>query len=218
MRKIIRIKYLVVLTGGIGSGKTTVSNIFSKLGVDVIDADIISKNILVTGSKILRKIFKKFGKKIKNEDYSLNRKILRKSIFKSSYLRKWLNNLLHPIIYSKIYKEIEKSKSIWCLIVIPLLIESKIKIKADRILVVDTTIQNQINRIILRDNEDKKNIKKIIFVQAKKDQRLMVADDIIVNNKNLKSLFCKVKNLHKYYCILANKKIIFLQKYNNITN
>lgn len=209
-------KYLVTLTGGIGSGKTTISNIFNKLGIDVIDTDIISKKILAPGSKILIEIFKKFGKVVINKDNSLNRKVLRDLIFNCDDLRKWINKLLHPIIYQKIYKEIKKSKSLWCLIVIPLLIESKIKISVNRILVVDTTIQNQINRVILRDNQDKNNVKKIISIQAASAERLNIANDVIINNKNLNDLFYKVKKLHKYYCLMA-KKTIFLKKY-NITN
>lgn len=207
-------KYIVILTGGIGSGKTTVSNIFNKLGADVIDADIISKKILVPGSKILRKIFKKCGKIIINNDYSLNRKALRDLIFNSYYLRKWINKILHPMIYHKIYKEIKKSKSLWCLIVIPLLIESNIKIPANRILVVYTTLKNQIKRVVLRDHENEHNVKKIISIQSLNIERLNIAHDVIFNNKSLNYLAYKVKKLYNYYCFMANNNNIFLNKYN----
>lgn len=200
--------YIVTLTGGIGSGKTTVSNFFSTLGIDVIDTDIISRNILTKNNIVLDKIFKKFGKKIIDKNNKINRFKLREIIFNSLLSKKWLENLLHPIIYNSALKKIKESKSLWCLFVVPLLIESNLKISYDRILVIDIPVNIQLNRTILRDKKNKKDIKNIVAFQINRKKRLSIADDIIDNSGLYKDLFPKIFFLYKFYSLLANKKML----------
>lgn len=200
-------KYIVILTGGIGSGKTTTSKLFSHLGVDVIDADIISRNILNEDNQILQKIFNKFGKEIVIKDNILNRIKLRRIIFNSPDLKKWLEDLMHPIIYNKIFQQIEKSKSLWCLIVLPIVIENYLKLIADRILVIDIHLKIQLKRTIIRDNENIKNIKNIITLQTKKQDRLDIANDIIDNSGSYEDLLSKIIFFNRFYCFLAKKKL-----------
>lgn len=196
--------YVVVLTGGIGSGKSTVSNFFSDLSIEIIDCDVISRKILKPGSIILKKIFQKFGKIVINSDHSLNRYNLRKIIFSSYKNKVWIDKLMHPIIYDYSIKKINNSNSLWCLWVIPLLECNIFPNYIDRIAVVHTSEKIQIKRIALRDNDNKENIKNIISLQPKK--YLTIAHDIIKNHSTKKNLFLKLNKLYKMYNKLAIKK------------
>lgn len=199
-------KYTVALTGGIGSGKTTISNMFFNLGVDIIDTDIISKKIISVNHSLLKKIFEKFGKKIINSDGTLNRMNLRKIIFSSDVKRKWLNRLLHPVIYEQIFNEIKISKSLWCLCVIPLLIETKMQAIADRILVVDIPVKLQIIRAAKRDHVKYNEILSIVKKQINKKKRLSHANDIIYNIGSIEILQSMVNFLNQYYNFLSTHK------------
>lgn len=208
--------YIVALTGGIGSGKTTVSNCFKKIGVHVIDADVITRNILKYNFKISYSIKKKIGKKVLNQDYSINRYLLRKHIFNNKHDRVWLENLLHPKIYKETKNQIRNIQSNWCLWVVPLLVEKKLDKKAHRILLVDAPIKKQIARIMKRDKINVVEAKKIISVQTTRNNRISISDDIIYNNQNYFKMQLYVNYLNLFYLYLSKehekKKLINIKK------
>ncbi|UDG81397.1 Dephospho-CoA kinase [Candidatus Profftia lariciata] len=195
--------YIVALTGGIGSGKSTVSEAFRRLGVPIIDADIIARQIVSIGSPVIKQIADKFGSNILLKDGGLNRTALRKIIFNKPYKRIWLNNLLHPLIYKETQRQIIEIDAPYILWVIPLLIEKQLFSHAQRVLVVDIDPKLQIKRIIMRDNISRKQVKKILSVQTTRIQRLLYADDIINNNGYYESITSYVLILHSYYLNLT---------------
>lgn len=210
--------YIVALTGGIGSGKTTISNSFKKIGVNVIDTDIISKRIIEKNIKIFNSIRKKFGENILDSKHEINRKLLRKYIFNDKKDKKWLEDTLIPEIYKESKKQIKSINSLWCLWVVPLLIEKKLNKIVDRILVIDTPIKTQLKRIIIRDKINLYQAKKIVSQQTSRNQRILISDDIIFNkNKDIKILNLYVRYLNYFYTYLfnqyKNKKFFFKKNY-----
>lgn len=196
--------YVVAITGGIGSGKTTVSNIFSNLGIKIVDADIISKKILSNNLKILKQINKHFGKSVFNQDLSLNRNKLRKKIFSNTNEKKWINNLLHPIIHYEIKKQLSELAYPYVILVAPLLFENKLEYLAKRILVIDSSPKEQIKRITIRDNITKKEAVTILRNQISRTKRLKKKDDVIKNkNKKIHKLYEKIIILHQKYIKLS---------------
>lgn len=212
--------YIVALTGGIGSGKTTVSDRFKKIGINIIDTDILARKIIEKNIKISNIIKKKFGLKILNTDDSINRILLRKHIFNDKNSRFWLENILQPEILKESKKIIQSIKSNWCLWVVPLLIEKKLEKEANRILLIDTPVKTQIKRIIRRDKINAYEAKKIISNQASRKQRIALSDDIIINKKNIKKLDLCVNYLNNFYIYLSkknDKKYKINSKKNNLT-
>ena len=195
----IKDKFVVGLTGGIGSGKSEVAKLFASLEVDIVDLDQIAREIVHPGSESLNKITEKFGTKILNQDRSLNRTKMRKLIFTDLHAKQWLEKLLHPVIYQEMYHQILATKSIYCIVIIPLLIESHLPYPINRILVVDATEEQQIKRIMRRDEAGEQEVKDIIVTQATRAARLKIADDIIDNTRDEKYLQEQVVALHKLY-------------------
>ncbi|WWO97709.1 MAG: dephospho-CoA kinase [Candidatus Dasytiphilus stammeri] len=195
--------YKVALTGGIGSGKTTVSKEFAKLGVEVVDADVISRQVVEPGKLALIAIIKKFGKRILNLDGTLNRVKLRQIIIHSPKDKIWLNNLLHPLIDHETNLQLVNCKSVWCLWVVPLLVENKLYTLAQRVLVVDVDREKQLIRTMLRDQVSRQQAEQIISMQATREERLAIADDIIDNNGSKKMWISKIKRLYQSYLSLA---------------
>ena len=195
--------FRVALTGGIGSGKTTVANKFEQLGVPVIDSDIISREIVEPGQSCLNKIIQHFGDELLTKEKVLNREKLRNIIFNDDKAKEKLEEILHPSIYEEIDKKISKIDYPYCLVVIPLLIETNAMGYFNRILVVDTAETMQIHRAQQRDNASEENIEKIIKSQVSREQRLKHADDIIENNLSIEELNNSVVELHKKYINLA---------------
>lgn len=209
--------YIIALTGGIGSGKSTISNFFLEHNIDIVDTDIISRKLVSPGKPALKEIQKKFGTAILNKNNSLNREKLRNLICISLKNKKWLEDLLHPLIYEYSIYYLKKIKSLWGIWVVPLLTEKFYNKGANRILVVDVSKKIQIQRIRCR-NYKKKEIKKILFYQAKRKDRLSIADDIISNNKSLYVLKKKLFLLKKKYFFLANQYKLNFKKQNNESN
>ncbi|WP_318487663.1 dephospho-CoA kinase [Photobacterium leiognathi] len=191
---------VIGLTGGIGSGKTTVANLFADTyGIDIIDADIVAREVVKPNTFGLNAIIEKCGKEILLEDGTLNRAKLRDAIFSQPELKTWLNNLLHPLIREKMQQDINQSQSPYCLLVVPLMVENNLQTMTHRLLVVDVDEQLQIERTQQRDNVSIEQIKNILASQASREQRLDAADDVITNNGDNKALVSQVEQLHLQY-------------------
>jgi dephospho-CoA kinase len=175
---------VIGLTGGIGSGKTTISDHFQTLGAKVIDADVIARQVVAKGSPALNAIAEYFGVDYLLEDGQLNRTILRSRIFSNEVDKKWLSDLLHPLIRAEIVKQTSAAKSPYCVLVAPLLIENHLLMLVNRVLVVDISEDTQLARTLRRDTSSEQEIKAIIASQTTRSTRLKHADDII-NNDNL---------------------------------
>lgn len=194
---------IIGLTGGIGSGKTTVANLFAKEGIDVVDADIIARDVVKRGSIGLEKIREKFGSSILLPDGNLNRAALREKIFSDSKTKEWLNLLLHPLIHQSLIEQIRQTTSPYCLLVAPLLIENNLMGLCNRILVVDVSEKTQIERTCQRDKVPQKQVETILSAQVSRTERLKHADDIIINDDSETFLDIQVKDLHAKYLTLS---------------
>jgi dephospho-CoA kinase len=192
--------YIVGLTGGIGTGKSTVADLFAKLGADVIDADKISHDLTAQGQTGFAKIIEAFGDEYLEKSGNLDRTKLRETIFNNPQQRKKLESLLHPLIDAELNKLIEESNGPYILLMIPLLLETgNYRDLVNRILVIDCDEQQQIDRVMQRSNLNATQIKNIIAAQMPRSERLKHADDVIINNKDLNHLQKQVTTLHNAY-------------------
>lgn len=192
-------EYIVGLTGGIASGKTTVSDYFKHLGVDIIDADVIAREVVAPGTAGLQAIKEKFGSQVLLENGELNRVKLREIVFANNNDKDWLNALLHPIIRNEMQKQTKEAHSAYCILSVPLLIENGLDEMVNRTLVVDIDEATQLQRALTRDGSSEQTIKGIMSAQASRESRLSKADDVIHNNKDIKWLQQQVDILHKKY-------------------
>lgn len=192
-------RYTVALTGGIGSGKTTVANAFANRGVDIVDADIIARQIVNPGQPALSAIVIKFGDAVLHHDGTLNRAVLRQRIFASSADKDWLNALLHPLIHAETRCQLALTRSEWCLWVVPLLVENNLQHMANRVLVVDVNRDTQLARTVARDGVSAEHAERILAAQVTREQRLAVADDIIDNSGLPEDLAAQVALLDQRY-------------------
>ncbi|OCG01600.1 dephospho-CoA kinase [Gilliamella sp. wkB195] len=197
--------YIVALSGGIASGKSTIAHLFAQLGVPIIDADIIARQVVEVGTPALEQITQHFSQEILLGNGELDRSQLREIIFNNDHERLWLNNLLHPIIAQETQKQFAKQTKPYVIWVVPLLIENNLHQLADRILMIDIPEALQLERLINRDRISESLAKKMIATQVCLTDRLAFADDIIVNDGDLVSLKIQVDNLHKQY--LHNLKV-----------
>ena len=195
---------IIGLTGGIGSGKSAAADCFIDLGIDVIDADIVAKNALSINSDGYHSFVKDFGEEFLNDNKEINRELLRKEIFSDETKKKRLENIVHPNVRSNISDFINNSRSPYCIIMVPLIFETNSSKNYDRILVIDCDVETQIQRSALRDNQSIKEIKKIIHLQASRDQRLSIADDVISNVSTLTNLKAEILKLHDKYMEIIN--------------
>ena len=194
----------IALTGGIGSGKTSIASIFKSLGVPIIDSDTISKEIILPGKPCFKDIVNEFGEEILTNKGTIDRYKLRDIIFNNDKARIKLENIIHPVVFKNIDTEISLINYPYCLVIIPLLIETKSTERFDRILVIDALESLQFERIVKRDDISPILIKKIIKTQAKRKERLRYANDIIVNNDKIINLNKSINTLHKKYLRLSN--------------
>ncbi|WP_150539167.1 dephospho-CoA kinase [Actinobacillus vicugnae] len=208
--------YVVGLTGGIGSGKTTIANLFAELGVPLIDADIVARQVVAKGSPLLDKIVEHFGVDILAENGSLDRARLRQIIFNQSQEKHWLNNLLHPAIRQEMLQQIQQCSAPYLLFVVPLLIENNLIEICDRVLVIDVDASIQLERASKRDQNKIEIIKNIMASQVSRAERLRYADDVIENNMPLEQggekIKMQVSELHQHYLELAKSKESQCQK------
>ncbi|WP_339339400.1 dephospho-CoA kinase [uncultured Oceanicoccus sp.] len=198
--------FIVGLTGGIGSGKTAVSDHLHTLGIDIVDADIASRTVVEPGQPALAKIVEHFGADILLADHSLDRAALRQKIFTNPDDKQWLESLLHPLIAEEISYRLAKAQSPYAVFVSPLLIEAKQDAICDKILLIDAPEELQIARTIKRDNNNEEEVKRIIASQTSRQTRLEKADDIIENTQGLDALRQQVDTLHQHYLELAEAK------------
>jgi dephospho-CoA kinase len=192
-------RFIVGLTGGIGSGKSAASQAFIQLGIDVIDADIVARVVVAPGTPALEKIAELFGTEVLEHDGSLNRKFLRQKIFANSSERQRLENVLHPVIREEILRRLENSRSAYTVLSSPLLFETGQDSLVDRILLIDASEETQMSRALARDNTDAATISAIMASQWPRAKRREHANDIIVNEGSLRELEEAVVQLHKKY-------------------
>ncbi|MDQ2993894.1 MAG: dephospho-CoA kinase [Pseudomonadota bacterium] len=192
------------LTGGIGSGKSTVAEIFAELGVPTIDTDVIAREVVQPGTPALKDIATHFGLTILLADGHLNRQALAEKVFQNPKEKAWLEALLHP----RILEQVERAKSTlhypYCIVVIPLLIEAVAQSSVDRILLIDTPEALQVQRILKRDPQrTSAEIEAIIHSQASRATRLKAADDVILNTTTHAELRKQVLAMHEMYLRLS---------------
>ena len=191
------------LTGGIGSGKTTVTRLFADFNIPIIDADIIAHQLVEPGQPALARIQSTFGQQVINPDGSLNRSELRNIVFADANLKQKLEAILHPLILRKIQAEAEALNAPYCIISIPLLFETGMDRWVDRILVIDCPVETQISRVKHRDGLSEETIRTIIASQASRELRNTQADDLIDNSQSNSQLAEQVKTLHNLYLLLS---------------
>lgn len=195
----------IALTGGIGSGKTTVSDIFAELGVPVIDADVISRQLTEKDGAAFEPVVELFGNSILTDSGEIDRSSLRKLVFENPELRLQLEAIIHPLVRKQINQRINELRQGYCLVSIPLLLETGKPQHIDRILVVDCPEHLQIQRASKRDQSNQTDIQKIITSQVDRQTRLNSADDVIYNDKDLEYLRQQVSSVHERYLKLSRE-------------
>jgi len=196
----------IALTGGIGSGKTSIASIFKSLGVPIIDSDTISKEIILPGKPCFKDIVNEFGEEILTNKGTVDRYKLRDIIFNNDKARIKLENITHPIIFKNIDIQISLINYPYCLVIVPLLIETKSVKYFDKVLLVNTLENIQFERVAKRDSISPTLLRKIIKTQATRSERLKYADDIIENNNEIGNLNEYINILHKKYLTLSKEK------------
>lgn len=197
---------IVGLTGGIGCGKSLVSDLFhQQFSIPIIDADIIAKQIS-QAKDVVDAISTQIGSEFIDDHNQINRDKLRQAIFSNSTLKNKLEEIMHPLVYNEINNQIEKLDCDYCLVSIPLLLENKRTNLIDRILVVDCAEDEQISRVMMRDNCSKTHVENIMATQINRTSRLSLADDIIENSGTIESVSDKVAKLHKKYSELSRSQ------------
>jgi dephospho-CoA kinase len=204
MKQRMKQKFILGLTGGIGSGKTTVANLFGALGIDIVDADIVARDVVALGSQGLKAVVEYFGPSILLDNGELDRATLRHKIFDNPEQRLWLNSLLHPLIRQKMFADLEKTTSIYAILVAPLLFENELDKRVTKSLVVDIAPNLQLTRTSRRDNLESSQIAKIVASQMSREQRLSKADYVIENNLDLEHLQLEVAKLHQAILVQCN--------------
>lgn len=196
---------IVGLTGGIGSGKSTVAQHFIDLGIHCIDADQIAREVVQPGEPALDAIRQYFGPSVLSADGSLDRRQLREKIFAAPSARQWLEELLHPLIRQRMLQQCQQASGPYCILMVPLLFENNLQSLVQRTLVVDVDERTQIRRTMQRDKTTEEQVKAIIAAQCPRQQRLMLADDIVTNGDEVTPLQRQhaVNTLHQTYLLLA---------------
>lgn len=197
--------WVLGVTGGIGSGKTTVTNLFAKHGIEVVDADIVARHILDKGTQALAAVRQRYGDQVLQANGSLNRTWLREKIFQQPDEKDWLDALTHPLIREQLLQSLEQARSPYVILSAPLLVENNLTRYCNRVLVVDVSEATQRERTQQRDNVSAAQIERIMQAQASRQQRLAAADDIINNEGDRELLTSQVAKLHSDYLALAHQ-------------
>jgi len=202
----VNLPFIVALTGGIAAGKTLVSDAFRKLGVVVIDTDIIAHRIVEPGLPACLEIESAFGKKVLDKNGRLRRDYLRELIFTDPGARKKLESILHPKIRAKVSHAIACVKNDYCILVIPLLAERSTFPVIDRVLVVDVDSETQISRLMSRDKSTRRQAEQALAAQIGREQRLRIADDVLENSGTPEAIRIAVSELNMRYTKLARNR------------
>ena len=196
---------VVGLTGGIGSGKSTVADLFAQHDIPIIDADIVARQVTTPNQPAFNNILHHFGPDILLPNGNLDRAKLRHLIFNHPKQRLWLEKTLHPKIREEMEQQISRLSAPYCIAVIPLLLEVEFFSFINRILVVDTTEEEQVKRSMLRDKVSREEVEVILHSQAHREYRRAKAHDVITNDGSLTDLLPQVDRLHKMYLNLSKK-------------
>ncbi len=197
--------FAVGITGGIGSGKSTVADLFAARGVPLVDTDVIAHRITAPGGIAMPSIAKEFGPSFVAQDGSLDRARMRALVFSDDTARSRLEAITHPLIRAETERERSEARGPYLMVVVPLLVESgSWKTKVDRVLVVDCAVETQIARVMRRNAFTRDQVLAIIARQATREARLAAADDVIVNDAvSVETLSMDVDALHRQYVALA---------------
>lgn len=198
--------YVVALTGGIASGKSAVAERFETLGVDVIDADRVARELVAPGQPALDEIASAFGNDVLDANGALDRRRMRERVFADPSARRRLEAILHPRVRAELLERARLSTAPYVLLAIPLLAESEGYDWIDRVLVVDVPHETQRQRLIARDGITPQLADAMLDAQASRERRLAIADDVVDNNRALSDLDARVAELHRRYLAAAEEK------------
>ncbi|MDZ7662331.1 dephospho-CoA kinase [Thiohalophilus sp.] len=194
---------IVALTGGIGSGKSTVADAFARRGVPIIDTDVIARELVAPGQPALAQIAAHFGDSILTADGQLDRGALRAIVFADPARRRALEQILHPRIRDEVRRRLDGLQGPYCLVVIPLLAETGDYPFVDRVLLVEADEETRVRRTMARDQLSREQVAQILASQSSRDQRRALADDLIDNSRDLEQLEQQIDTLHEKYLTLA---------------
>jgi dephospho-CoA kinase len=193
------LKFTLGLTGGIGSGKSAASQWFEQHGIVVVDADVVAREIVEVGQPALLQIQQAFGDWVLQKDGTLNRRALREHIFQSNDARRILESITHPAIRQSIIQQLQDAQSPYVILVSPLLFETNQHELTDHTLLIDASIELQIQRAAQRDGQNIEQIHRIIAAQMPREQKQQLADDIVLNDGHLEHLYAHLQPLHEQY-------------------
>lgn len=196
-------KFILGLTGGIGSGKSAASQWFEAQSIVVVDADVVAREVVAIGQPALTQIQQAFGDWVLLADGSLNRRALREYIFQSPEARKTLESITHPAIRTSIIQQLHAAQSPYAILVSPLLFETNQHELTQHTLLIDATIELQIERASQRDGQNIEQIRNIIAAQMSREQKQTMADDIVLNDGHLDHLYAHLRLLHQKYLNMA---------------
>jgi dephospho-CoA kinase len=198
-------RLIVGLTGGIGSGKSAASAWFERQGICVVDADIVAREVVSIGSPVLQRLVKSFGDWVLLDNGELDRRALREYVFKDDAARQTLNGITHPAIRASIIQQLQDASSPYVILVSPLLFESKQNELTSRNLLIDASVDLQIQRASQRDGQSLAQIENIIAAQMSREQKQALADDVVMNDAELEDLYQQLKPLHLKYLALSEQ-------------
>lgn len=199
--------FRVGLTGGIGSGKSTVAAAFAALGITVVDADIVARAVVAPGSDALAQISAFFGPQVLSADGQLDRAQLREIVFADTDAKSWLNQLLHPRIRQHMLAQLDNAASPYSILVAPLLLENQLNLLVDIVLVVDVSPETQLSRTMQRDQNSAELVRSIMAAQCSRAERLAAAHYVIDNEAPPAMLAGEVAKLHRIFLQLAEEKL-----------
>lgn len=198
--------WILGLTGGIGAGKTAVSDYLAQQGIVIVDADVVAREVVEPGSEALDEIKAEFGEQVMQADGSLNRAELRQLIFADDNKKQWLNNLLHPRIRESLLSQLQQANSEYVVLSAPLLFENGLEKYCDATLLVDVPVAVQISRTSSRDGVDKAQVESIIAAQMSREEKQQKADYTLNNDRELTQTLFELEQLDKKFKALAKAK------------